>query len=353
MNKQVLSPFDCDMCAMVEDLTKQVVEVTASPDSIRVSWEQPRCERNSPDDQRNRAIKQAVDGRLGKRVISWEYQAGRQNVYFQYDPEQYPEEYRTRLAAIDPKAGSRFCRTLKEVDAIQVRRDNREELERFTGGGTMTIPRTPDGRAVYSFNDGNGVFMDASEYFYIIRDAAGRYEVRNKQAFDVEFEPKGTRTVGNYEPTPRWRLRGANMIVSQRQKQIQKGRTPEYDSKENPAEELTRVAAALALDDVEMFKSSGWSLAWWEKVKERTFTERLAIAGALLAAEIDAQDYDNRERCENCEKELPADLMLHDTEGVPLCRECYDVMDWGDGGVSPCKYDPENIADCGKCEIKK
>lgn len=38
MNKQVLSPFDCDMCAMIEDITKQEIEVTASDTSIRLSW---------------------------------------------------------------------------------------------------------------------------------------------------------------------------------------------------------------------------------------------------------------------------------------------------------------------------
>lgn len=36
MNKQVLSPFDCDMCAMIEDITKQEIEVTASDTSIRL-----------------------------------------------------------------------------------------------------------------------------------------------------------------------------------------------------------------------------------------------------------------------------------------------------------------------------
>lgn len=40
MNKQVLSPFDCDMCAMIEDITKQEIEVTASDTSIRLSWTQ-------------------------------------------------------------------------------------------------------------------------------------------------------------------------------------------------------------------------------------------------------------------------------------------------------------------------
>lgn len=40
MNKQVLSPFDCDMCAMIEDITQQEINVTASDTSIRLSWSQ-------------------------------------------------------------------------------------------------------------------------------------------------------------------------------------------------------------------------------------------------------------------------------------------------------------------------
>lgn len=46
MNKQVLSPFDCDMCAMIEDITKQEIEVTASDTSIRLSWAQNGSEGN-------------------------------------------------------------------------------------------------------------------------------------------------------------------------------------------------------------------------------------------------------------------------------------------------------------------
>lgn len=46
MNKQVLSPFDCDMCAMIEDITKQEIEVTASDTLIRLSWAQNGSEGN-------------------------------------------------------------------------------------------------------------------------------------------------------------------------------------------------------------------------------------------------------------------------------------------------------------------
>ena len=188
MNKQVLSPFDCDMCAMIEDITKQEIEVTASDTSIRLSWAQNGSEGNdTPEAQRIEALKQAIRGRLGDRFIEFFYADGRQSVYMKYDP----EEMRTRLVDPDATAGTRYCRTLLEVDAIQVRRDNLDDLLRFTGGGTMTIPRTPNGRAVYSFPDGNGIFINAPETYYIVREPDGRLTTRPEREFNREFEPKG------------------------------------------------------------------------------------------------------------------------------------------------------------------
>ena len=192
MNKQVLIPFDCDMCAMIEDITKQEIEVTASDTSIRLSWAQNGSEGNDKaEGQRIEALKQAIRGRLGDRLIEFFYDDGMQSVYMKYDPEEYPEEIRTRLVEPDATAGTRYCRTLLEVDAIQVRRDNLDDLLRFTGGGTMTIPRTPNGRAVYSFPDGNGIFIDAPETYYIVREPDGRLTTRPEREFNREFEPKG------------------------------------------------------------------------------------------------------------------------------------------------------------------
>lgn len=192
MNKQVLSPFDCDMCAMIEDITKQEIEVTASDTSIRLSWSQNGSEGNDKaEGQRIEALKQAIRGRLGDRLIEFFYADGRQSVFMKYDPTEYPEQIRTRLVEPDATAGTRYCRTLLEVDAIQVRRDNLDDLLRFTGGGTMTIPRTPNGRAVYSFPDGNGIFIDAPETYYIVREPDGRLTTRPEREFNREFEPKG------------------------------------------------------------------------------------------------------------------------------------------------------------------
>ena len=192
MNKQVLSPFDCDMCAMIEDITKQEIEVTASDTSIRLSWAQNGSEGNDKaEGQRIEALKQAIRGRLGKRLLVTHTLDAAVVFNVEYDPTEYPEQIRTRLVEPDATAGTRYCRTLLEVDAIQVRRDNLDDLLRFTGGGTMTIPRTPNGRAVYSFPDGNGIFIDAPETYYIVREPDGRLTTRPEREFNREFEPKG------------------------------------------------------------------------------------------------------------------------------------------------------------------
>ncbi len=107
-----------------------------------------------------------------------------------YDPEEYPEEVRTKLADPDATAGSRYCRIMLEVDAIQFRRDNVNDVLKFTGGGTVTTPRTPNGKAVYSFPDGNGIFIDVPEDWFIIREPNGRFTARPEKDFKREFEPK-------------------------------------------------------------------------------------------------------------------------------------------------------------------
>lgn len=70
MNKQILSPFDCDLCAMVEDLTGNPIDVKPQSDYFVLSWEQCPCDRTNPEGQKAEAIKQAVNGRLGTRAIA-------------------------------------------------------------------------------------------------------------------------------------------------------------------------------------------------------------------------------------------------------------------------------------------
>lgn len=186
MTESKLNPFDAELLVMIGDIAKSQPEVEEKPDRYEITVDTTEIQENAIE-----ALKQAVAGRLGKRLLVTHTLDAAVVFNVEYDPTEYPEQIRTRLVEPDATAGTRYCRTLLEVDAIQVRRDNLDDLLRFTGGGTMTIPRTPNGRAVYSFPDGNGIFIDAPETYYIVREPDGRLTTRPEREFNREFEPKG------------------------------------------------------------------------------------------------------------------------------------------------------------------
>lgn len=186
MTESKLNPFDAELLVMIGDIAKSQPEVEEKPDRYEITVDTTEIQGKSIE-----ALKQAVAGQLGKRLLVTHTLDAAVVFNVEYDPTEYPEQIRTRLVEPDATAGTRYCRTLLEVDAIQVRRDNLDDLLRFTGGGTMTIPRTPNGRAVYSFPDGNGIFIDAPETYYIIREPDGRLTTRPEREFNREFEPKG------------------------------------------------------------------------------------------------------------------------------------------------------------------
>lgn len=186
MTKGKLNPFDAELSVMIGDIAKSQPEVEEKPDHYEITVDTTEMQEKAIE-----ALKQAVAGRLGNRLLVTHTLEAAVIFNVEYDPTEYPEQIRTRLVEPDATVGTRYCRTLLEVDAIQVRRDNLDDLLRFTGGGTMTIPRTPNERAVYSFPDNNGIFIDAPETYYIIREPDGRLTTRPEREFTREFEPKG------------------------------------------------------------------------------------------------------------------------------------------------------------------
>lgn len=197
MNKTKLSPYDWDMCAMIEDITGKAVFVQFTPESIKLSWTQKGESGETVGEyQRITALKEAIAGRLNDRVLGFDYEDGKQSVSFSYDPTEYPEE--TRFALMNPTAipETRYKRKDKEVDAILFVRDNMERVKAFTGGGTLTIPSKandpeefPDMRATFTFPNQLGLLFEVKEGDFIINDN-GKFTAQNKQAFEQEFEPK-------------------------------------------------------------------------------------------------------------------------------------------------------------------
>lgn len=88
---------------------------------------------------------------------------------------------------------------------------------------------------------------------------------------------------------------GIELIAEERKEQIEKhGRTVGKDVEFNHQFQLSHAAAYLCAEDgLELSKDSEdscpdeWSLDLWDKMMNKPYKERLIIAGALIAAEID------------------------------------------------------------------
>lgn len=101
---------------------------------------------------------------------------------------------------------------------------------------------------------------------------------------------------------------GAYLIAKERAEQIYKhGRTVESDSSNNRDHQLSEMALNLCWVNEEEKPLSppvGWNYDAWFKMLHKPYRERLIIAGALIAAEIDRVDHDAeaRELVENAKE---------------------------------------------------
>lgn len=189
MTESKLNPFDAELLVMIGDIAKSQPEVEEKTDRYEITVDTTEMQGKSIE-----ALKQAVAGRLGKRLLVTHTLDAAVVFNVEYGPTEYPEQIRTRLVEPDATAGTRYCRTLLEVDAIQVRRDNLDDLLRFTGGGIMQIPRTPGDLAVYSFPTENGVMLDVPEGNFIVLTQDGKFGKMDMQTFMANFEEKDANT---------------------------------------------------------------------------------------------------------------------------------------------------------------
>lgn len=90
---------------------------------------------------------------------------------------------------------------------------------------------------------------------------------------------------------------GIELIAQERNEQIEKhGRGVERDVDENTLQQLP-VAAMLLIEGgikIEMMCPSEWDDEIWLKMARKSYKDRLIIAGALLAAEIDRLQFEEK-----------------------------------------------------------
>lgn len=89
---------------------------------------------------------------------------------------------------------------------------------------------------------------------------------------------------------------GIELIAQERKEQIEKhGHTVDRDTENNIYNQLGQAASALSHDIqdyevdeiIEVYLPALWDKGSWEKMVKKSYKERLIIAGALIAAQID------------------------------------------------------------------
>lgn len=183
--KSKLTPFDAETILMVRNVIKAKPEVIENAITYAIGI--PKSKINK---QEIEALKKAVSGRLGERLIRTTDlpDALLFQIRYDYRYSELPEEYRLDLSEPIKEAGKRYYRKF-EVYAVQVRRDNLEQLQKFTGGGMMRIPREKDAVALYSFPNENGIIVDAPENWMIVLMPGGRFERMELSVFLANFDP--------------------------------------------------------------------------------------------------------------------------------------------------------------------
>jgi hypothetical protein len=92
---------------------------------------------------------------------------------------------------------------------------------------------------------------------------------------------------------------GAELIAQERQEQLSKHhRTVWDDWRYNDNNQMAYAARSLVipnddrLTDSRHYRPDGWDWDLWDKMYNKPYKERLIIAGALIAAEIDRLDFE-------------------------------------------------------------
>lgn len=112
---------------------------------------------------------------------------------------------------------------------------------------------------------------------------------------------------------------GIDLIRKEREEQITKhGYTPKMDSVNNVFHRFALAAMKLVAPsvlDFEMTRPIGWDAELWHKMISKPYRERLIIAGALIAAELDRIEFDENGTI------LPQFVFESDTEKLKKSKE--------------------------------
>lgn len=191
-----LTPFDSELIVMVRNLTGKEPEIVEKEEAYTMT-----INASGKSDDEKKAIDDAVCGRIYPRLQRagyTRYDAGiiEYDIMYNADFEKIPVELRAdfeKHGFVD--IGKRYCRTLKEVFAIQFTKENYADVVAFCGNGIIEHPRTPNGACIFTFANANGVFQQVNESDVICTVDGNRFEIMRHSDFVAMYEPKDDNNV--------------------------------------------------------------------------------------------------------------------------------------------------------------
>ena len=175
-----LTPFDVETLVMMESVSGQKTKIKDSRTGFLVYMSIEGL-----DSAKKKAVAEAVEGRWGRRLVTLKMfdEALSCKVTYAMDSDKMPREIRGDYTSPSDADAPRFVSVVKYVCAMRVDRDNLDALMRFTGGGSVTIPKRPYDVVYYEFPDDKGMIRRAQEGNIILRDAAGQYTIMAEALF--------------------------------------------------------------------------------------------------------------------------------------------------------------------------
>lgn len=186
-----LTPYDAELCMMVESLTQKPCAPEPEKDFYRIQVDYS----TRPEPDFVAALIAAIEGRAGERFLSVEDFPDDKFllIRIKYSGEKLPFCYGDERNKIEPdlSVAETYCRGEEVLKAVQVRRTDLERLQKFVGGGELRIPRSPECKATFHFLNGS-VFLDVDEYDYICAGKAAFFVIK-KGEFEDSFQLSETK----------------------------------------------------------------------------------------------------------------------------------------------------------------
>lgn len=183
--KEKLTPYDSELCVMVESLTARPCEPKNGGDHYFIEVDYTEHE---GDEEYKNAVINAIEGRLGARMITIDDRPERKMLFVKvkFSDSGLPRLLKRPQSEPHPFEGNPYCRRVAIIRAMEVNRHNFKQLCDFVGGGEMEIPKK--GPCEFHFINAGSVWVHVPEGSFIVHVQGDQFQILDRKTFYQNYE---------------------------------------------------------------------------------------------------------------------------------------------------------------------